>query len=60
MDKSPRVEPLCEALRRRRDVDELECRALEDDREEEGGECSKLGPKSRLTGSTLTMVDCGE
>lgn len=60
MDKSPRVEQLCEALRLRRDDDELECRALEEEREEEGGECSKLCPKSSVEGSTLTMVDCGE
>lgn len=41
-----------ETLRRRRE-DELECLALEDEREEEGGECSRLRPKS---GSTLTIL----
>lgn len=47
IDKSLRED----ILRRRRE-DELECLALEDEREEEGGECSRLRPKS---GSTLTM-----
>lgn len=59
IDKSPRDEQVCEALRLSRD-EEVECRTLEDDREEEGGECSRLGPKSSVTGSTLTVVECGE